>query len=321
MMPMPGVVTDSGPFPGYQRPKTATIPSSPMMPTPAAIPAPLPAAGPGAGVASASSAIFASLGRVLALVSGALLVLWLVLPQGRSSGGLVIGITSLKGMPILLLLSALTVPLGGLVLLAAGIVPVPNLGRAAIMAAGGLLPLLVGGVLARGFLGGAGFFSLLRLVGFLALVTGLFLRFTYRSSMTARGVVAAGAVLTILALVIPVGGGSAVGGWIGLLRTGAASGIVVGIVGLLVLPLCALSLLAFLPAPQSGLAPVWAILILVWPTLLALVAAVFQIGSIGDILTLVGIIHRGLVLSLALACATLGLSQLLGTVEAGASSR
>src|SRR5687768_16688244 len=100
--------------------------------------------------------------------------------------------------------------------------------------------------------------SLLSLIGLLTLIPGLLLRSEYRDSIMPRILVTIGALCVLVPLLIPSGDSIPLVNMFKGIIDAEGTGKVMAIISLLPVLLALLSLLAWLPAPASGGAYVFA---------------------------------------------------------------
>jgi len=252
------------------------------------------AAAPEAGVAEAALPPVAEhgwsrLSRVTMLAGGvALLVLFLVDVS-------LLG--ALGGVPLVLAIYYL---MGGLLLLASPLLPMPDRLRAALATAVGAVPLFVTGPFVGGMGGWRGLAAALVL---LVLPGALLLRARVTASRLARGLVTAAVVLCGLIYLVPDDGVVPLNLAFGLISSGSLTGMITGVCFLLPLGLAVCTLTVFAGPGSTGLGTLWACLVL-----LNAAGAVIIGGELRDDQSLV---HLGIGLLAAGAAAAVGVADLL----------
>ena len=142
--------------------------------------------------------------------------------------------------------------------------------------AGGLIPVLIGGMPEWPILS--------TLVGLIFLIPGLLLRNEYRDASLPRILVTVGAIGALLPFVVPMHGEvGIVALFNALLDAPGAFKVIVGL-ELGFLAIVVLSLLAWLPAPASGGAKLWAWLIMLWGAVVLFTGLILS-GAIGDVVS------------------------------------
>jgi hypothetical protein len=204
---------------------------------------------------------------------------------------------ALGGVPLVLAIYYL---MGGLLLLASPLLPMPTRLRAALATAVGAVPLFVIGPYVGGMGGWRGLAAALVL---LVLPGALLLRARATASRLARGLVAAAVVLCALIYLVPDDGVVPLSLAFGLIGSGSLTGMITGVFFLLPLALAACTLTAFAGPGSTGLGTLWASLVL-----LNAAGAVIIGGELRDDQSLV---HLGVGLLAAGAASAVGVADLL----------
>jgi len=273
---------------------------APQTPAPAeAPPGPVPGApvvAPAAGPAVAESAVAAEapqtwsrLSRVTMLAGGAALLVLFLLDVSL--------LGALGGMPLVLAIYYL---IGGLLLLASPLLPMPDRLRAALATVVGAVPLFVTGPFVGDMGGWRGLAAALVL---LVLPGALLLRSRVTASRLARWLVTAAVVLCGLIYLVPDDGVVPLSLAFGLIGSGALTGMITGVCFLLPLGLAVCTLTVFAGPGSTGLGTLWACLVL-----LNAAGAVIIGGELRDDQSLV---HLGVGLLAAGAAAAVGVADLL----------
>jgi hypothetical protein len=189
---------------------------------------------------------------------------------------------------------------GGLLLLAGGLLRLPPRVRAALAAVAGAVPLFLVGPMLGGF---GGWRGLAAAVVFLVMPGALLLRARATDSKIARLLVAFAVGLIALLYFSPVEGVVPVSAAWSLLASGSVSGILTGGIFLAPLGLGVLALTAFAGRDSTGFGTLWACLVLLLGP-----GAIMAAGMVGDEASLV---HVGIAALAAGATAAVGLAQLL----------
>ena len=186
---------------------------------------------------------------------------------------------------------------GGLLLAAGGLLPLPGKVRAAVAALAGAVPLFVAPPLVEldGWRGLAAALLILLLPG------ALVLRQRVTGSLLSRALVVGAVGVAFLIYLVPVGGVVPLKAALGLFATGQINEIVSGAITLLPLLLVAGTLTALLPSSSSGFGVGWAVLLL-----LAVSGSVVLAGH-GD----QSLFQLGVAILAAGSAAAVGVAQLL----------
>jgi hypothetical protein len=123
--------------------------------------------------------------------------------------------------------------------------------------------------------------ALSSMIGALVLVPGLLVREEYRHATLPRILVTVGAIGVLLPFLVPQGGAIPLVAVFKTLFDHAGAGKVAPILALALIVIVVMSLLAWLPAPVSGGAKVWAWLLILW-ALIVHVTLLIVGGNIGD---------------------------------------
>jgi hypothetical protein len=122
------------------------------------------------------------------------------------------------------------------------------------------------------------------MIGTLVLVPGLFVRSAYRSSLVPRILVTLGAIGILLPFVLPQGGAIPLVALFNALIDAPGSAKVGPALAFGEITIVVMSLLAWLPAPVTGAAKLWAWLLILWG-LISHVALLISAGNLGHAIT------------------------------------
>jgi hypothetical protein len=213
--------------------------------------------------------------RLVLLAFGALLVIAFVTPVGTEP--LAFHWNAIASAPGKAKIQPLLIAAAGVLGILMSLIPLAYLGRAALAAVIGLIPLVLGLALGAAF----DWREALSLVAAIAVVAGLFVRNEYRNDLLPRVLVTAGVVLGLVPLLVPIAGQIplvlALKGIGGAPTAAAKIGVVLQLMSVL---LGLLALIAWLPGPGTAGAKVLAWVILLFPILHHLVDLVLA-GGIG----------------------------------------
>lgn len=242
--------------------------------------------------------------RVLMTIGGLLLVGIFCAPWGEAAGSLVFSWDQLKSLGALEFVARIFLGAGGLVFLVAGLLPLPYLLRAITGALLGLVP--IGVIVAQG----QDWRLIVLLAGLVLLPAALFHRWRYRGSVLARILVGVGVAALLATFLVPAGGGVPLIQTFEGLGDASATVIVARLYPLLLFLLSLLSLLAFLGSGSTGLAQVWAVLLLLFLPLQGLLTVALGSGSASAFAVLPKV-YAAVTLLVCLTLSTLGLSHLM----------
>jgi hypothetical protein len=213
--------------------------------------------------------------RLVLLAFGALLVIAFVTPV--STEPLAFHWNAIASAPGKAKIQPLLIAAAGVLGILMSLIPLAYVGRAALAAVIGLIPLVLGLALGAAF----DWREALSLVASIAVVAGLFVRNEYRNDLLPRVLVTAGVVLGLVPLLVPIAGQIplvlALKGIGGAPTAAAKIGVVLQLMSVL---LGLLALIAWLPGPGTAGAKVLAWVILLFPILHHLVDLVLA-GGIG----------------------------------------
>ena len=269
-------------------PYSPPAPSAPYVPAPSSAPAPVAYAVPAATPPYLASQTSARAGRPIEPWKDTLRLVMFVF------GGLLLAAFAvpLKTDPLVfnwdvIINGSGTAKLGPLLIAAVGLVsiliaaiPMTSAPRGVLAAiiglAGGLVPMLADGMPEWPVLS--------TLVGLIFLIPGLLVRSEYRDAALPRILVTVGAIGVLLPFLVPMHGQiGIVALFQALIDTPGSMRVIIGLeVGLLLIVV--LSLLAWLPAPSSGGAKLFAWLLIVWGAIV-LIGGLLVSGSIGDVIS------------------------------------
>ena len=245
--------------------------------------------------------------RAAMLVGGILLVLVFCAPwRVLSSGSLRFSWDFLSGLDGLAFVGMIYIAAGGVLLATCALLPLPYLLRAALAVLVGLTPLVLG-------LANATWREAALVGGLLVLPVGLLHRARFGASVLSRIVVVLGLLGVLATFLVPRGSTVPLVAILEALgRNSSGLSLSRAIFALLPLPLALLGLLAFLPARKTGLATLWAVLLL----------AVFPLGGLAQTAFL---LERGnynftalfttLTVGIYLTVTAVGLAQLLAGID------
>jgi hypothetical protein len=242
--------------------------------------------------------------RVLMTIGGLLLVGIFCAPWGEAAGSLVFSWDQLKHLGALEFVARIFLGAGGLVFLVAGLLPLPYLLRAITGALLGLVP--IGVIVAQG----QDWRLIVVLVGLVLLPAALFHRWRYRGSLLARILVGVGVAALLATFLVPAGGGVPLIQSFEGLGDASASVIVARLYPLLLFLLSLLSLLAFLGSGSTGLAQLWAVLLILFLPLQGLLTVALGAGS-ASAFAILPKLYAAVTLLVCLTLSTLGLSHLM----------
>jgi hypothetical protein len=242
--------------------------------------------------------------RVLMTIGGLLLIGLFCAPWGLAGDSLVFSWDQLKHLGSLDFIGRIFLGAGGLVFVVAGLVPLPYLLRALIAAVLGLVPIGVAMAQVQDWR------VILALAALVLLPAALFHRWRYRGSILARILVGVGVASLLATFLIPTGAGVPLVQTFEGLGDAEASVIVTRLYPLVLFLLSLLSLLAFLGSTSTGLAQVWAVLILLFLPTQGLILAALGMGK-GSTMLVLPKVYGALGLLVCLTLAALGISHLL----------
>jgi len=169
----------------------------------------------------------------------------------------------------------------GLLSVVVAAIPMPAGARGAIATLLGLAGIAVPVVLAGAV---PPWQDLARLIGLLLLVPGLVLRNEYRDSLMSRMLVTLGAVGILLPLLLPQGGAIPLVSVFKALIDLPGSAKVEPALVLALITVVVMALLAWLPAPVTGGAKLWAWTLILW-SLITHITNLLLHGNLGDVVT------------------------------------
>ncbi len=297
---------------------TPTPAPPPAAPPPAAPPESAPAAGaPAAEEASTEAPAEAAatpagnqpgrvLIRVLMALGGLALIGMFFAPQGGTADAMIFSWDILRGAGGMAFISQIYLVAGGLVMLAAALIPLPYLLRALVAILLGVTPLILPRI-------GAVYWSGWVTLGVLVfLIAALLHRRRYRGSILARIMVVLGFLAVVAVNVIPMHGAVPVVAVFKSLGSASGIGLVTALLPLYLLLITLLALLMALRGKKSGgLGGLWALLLLLYLPLGPWLGAIGGIiGGASPLAQLSGL-YTGLSMFIFILVASYGISQVL----------
>jgi hypothetical protein len=167
----------------------------------------------------------------------------------------------------------------GLLSMILAFIPMPTTARGLIAALLGLAGIAVPIAL----VGTPPWLALVPMIGMLVLVPSLIVRNEYRDALTARLLVTAGAIAVLLPFVLPQNGAIPLVTVIKALIDLPGSEKVKPALALGLVTIVVMSLLAWLPAPATGAAKVWAWLLILWALVVHIAALAVAGGIVGAV--------------------------------------
>lgn len=248
--------------------------------------------------------------RILMIIGGLLMIGIFAAPWGSTNDGLIFSWDLLKAAEGLAFISQIYLAAGGVVLVAGGVIPLPfYLLRAVIAVLLGLVPLVLYVV------GASQWQSIVLMVVLVMMPAALLHRKRFAGSMLARILVALGVVMVLATMLIPVGGSLPLMAIFSGLGDLSGAALVVRLFPLALLLFSLLSLLVFLGRGSTGLALVWAILLLCYLPLQILLPTVIKLFSGGSVMILLPQFYSGLSMLIYLLLASYGVSQVLARIN------
>ena len=244
--------------------------------------------------------------RVLMALGGLALIGMFFAPQGGTADAMIFSWDILRGAGGMAFISQIYLVAGGLVMLAAALIPLPYLLRALVAILLGVTPLILPRI-------GAVYWSGWVTLGVLVfLIAALLHRRRYRGSILARIMVVLGFLAVVAVNVIPMHGAVPVVAVFKSLGSASGIGLVTALLPLYLLLITLLALLMALRGKKSGgLGGLWALLLLLYLPLGPWLGAIGGIiGGASPLAQLSGL-YTGLSMFIFILVASYGISQVL----------
>jgi hypothetical protein len=246
--------------------------------------------------------------RVLMILGGLLLAGLFCAPFSGAGDKLLFSWDLLKGQEGIQFISTIYLAAGGVIFIAAGLLPLPYIIRAMTATLFALAPI---GIAMAGV--GAEWRALALFVIVVLLPAALFHRARYRSSILARILVGLGVLGVLATLLIPIGSSVPLVQVFDGLGSVSAEQAIPKLLPLVLLLLAVLSLLAFLPSSMTGLTGIWAVLVILYLPVVAWYQAMLQ-TSPSHIFQTLHTFYPGLALLIYVMLASFGLSQVFAKI-------
>jgi hypothetical protein len=243
--------------------------------------------------------------RVLMILWGLALLGAFAAPVVKADGKLVFSWDLLGSAAGLSLVTLILPAAGGLLCLLAGLIPLPHVLRALIAFLVGAAPLVLG------LTAGAAWQVIVVTAMLVLLPAALMHRARVRGSVLARILVAVGVLGILATFLVPAFGTLPVASLLAGLGALDAPSLVVRLLPLVLILLCLLSLLAFMGRRRTGLSRLWAVLLLLYLPLQALLPVVVRLAGGADFMASLGGLVQGLASLGFLVLASSGLGYLL----------
>jgi hypothetical protein len=205
-----------------------------------------------------------------------MLAVWAV---PASTDPLIFNWSGLGDQPGKILVVNLMIPAIGLLAIVCALIPMQTMPRGMLAALLGVSGVVIPIVVLEQY---SQWQLMLQLVGMIALIPGLLVRNEYTESMLGRLMVTVGVLCTLLPYLIPEHGDIPLVGIFKALIDAPGKGKVGPILELGMIALVVMSLLAWMPAPATGGAKVFAWAILLWATAARAIILFLVAGNVGD---------------------------------------